>query len=260
MKEKITMTQHDNRTYLITGGALGIGAATSRFLAEQGAEVLVADINKEAANKTVSEIVRSGGKASFVYLDLSDAKSISELGPQLANSHNALHGLVNNAGIYRSALIEDIDESVWEPQISINLKAPVLVLQTLLPMLRKGPGHIVNLSSEAGYNARSGNAVYDATKAAISALTRTMACEGAEYGMRANAVAPGPVVTELHTLTAPDPVAKRQELLNADFPANILRRWAEPHEIASVISFLLSDGASYISGEVIHADGGHVAK
>lgn len=250
------MKRHVDQTFVVTGGALGIGAAASKHLAREGAHVIIADLNETAAGRVVSSIVDEGGRASFAYVDLSDSDSISAFGTQIANDHTAVNGLVNNAGIYRPASIEDTDDTVWEPQTFINIKAPVKMLQSLYDLLKKGKGRVVNVSSEAGYNARAGNIVYDASKAAISAITRSMACEFVKYGMRANAIAPGPVATELHTLRAADPDARLQELLSEDFAGNILRRWARPEEITPLISFLLSDESSFMTGIIVPIDGG----
>lgn len=247
------------RTILVTGSAMGIGAATARRLARDGATVILADIDEEAATATEQEINETGATAVYERVDLSDPKSIEEMGERISRQFHQLHGLVNNAGIVRRASVAETDEADWAPQIAINLRAPALCAKALLPLLKKGPGHIVNLSSEGGYRPRKDHWVYDSTKAGICALTRNMASEFIEYGMRVNSVAPGWVVTEMHFKGADDPIERKAQLENMTIDSAIIPRLARPEEIASVIAFLLSDDASYITATTIHADGGRVA-
>ena len=247
------------KTILITGGAMGIGAATAKRLAQEGAFVIIADCDEEAAKATEEEIRNSNGQAYFQFVDLADPKSIEKMGEEVSQRVTCLHGLVNNAGIARPGSIADTSDSDWEPQMTINLRAPALCAKALLPLLKKGPGHIVNLSSEGGFRPRANSWVYDATKAGICAVTRNMACEFIQYGMRVNSVAPGWAVTEMHFKNSPDPMARKAELESLDYDGAIIRRLARPEEIASAIAFLLSDDASYITATTIHVDGGRVA-
>lgn len=247
------------RTILITGGAMGIGAATAKRLAHEGASVVIVDRDEEAAKATVDEIRSSGGQTHFQFVDLAEPRSIEKMGEYVSQRVTCLHGLVNNAGIARPGSIAETSDSDWEPQMTINLRAPALCAKVLLPLLKKVPGHIVNLSSEGGFRPRANSWVYDSTKAGICALTRNMACEFIQYGMRVNSVAPGWAVTEMHFKNSEDPVARKAELENLDYDGAIIRRLAHPGEIASVIAFLLSDDASYITATTIHVDGGRVA-
>lgn len=247
------------KTILITGAGMGIGSATAKRLAKEGATVIIADKDENASMNVEDEIKKSGGLALTQFVDLSDPKSIENMGKEVQKKTSVLHGLVNNAGIARGCSIEDTGDHDWEPQITINLRAPALCAKYLLPLLIKGPGHIVNLSSEGGFRPRPNSWVYDATKAGICALTRNMACEFIKYGMRVNSVAPGWTVTEMHFKNFPDPYARKKELEELDYEGAIIRRLARPEEIASAIAFLLSDDASYITATTIHVDGGRVA-
>ncbi len=241
---------------------MGIGAATARRLADDGARVIIVDRDEDFAGELVQQIADKGGRAEFHRADLSDPDQISSMADEVMETFEALHGLVNNAGITRRVRIEDMKPGVWEPLwesvINLNLRAPLLCTHALLPALIRGPGHIVNLSSMGGYMARAEESVYDASKAALSSYTRSMASEFASHGIRVNAVAPGAIITEMHIGTGPGCHEKRKEFEEYEFELALLRRWGRPEEIASVITFLLSDDASYITGTTIHADGGVV--
>jgi NAD(P)-dependent dehydrogenase (short-subunit alcohol dehydrogenase family) len=252
------MRRFEQKTILVTGAAMGIGAATARRLADEGAEVIVADCNEEAAQKKVLEIQGAGGTAWFQHVDLARPPSIEQMGREVAERAPCLHGLVNNAAILRTASIAETGDDDWEPQITINLRAPALCAKALLPLLRKGPGHIVNLSSEGAFILHQSRWVYTASKAGILALTRNMAREFVEYGMRANTVAPGWAVTEMHFLNSEDPAAKKAEMENLQRDVGVIPRLARPEEIAAVIAFLLSDDASYMTASIVHVDGGRI--
>jgi len=246
-----------DKVALITGGASGIGRATANRLAAEGAHVIIADKNVDMANQAVSEIQDAGGKALFVEIDLADDESVQAAVQEVAEKFSALHILVNNAAIARGGKIEDggwIPN--WEPETAIGLRGWVVITQHLLPLLKQEGAAIVNLSSEGGYLGRPGGWVYDAIKSALVSLTKTMAYEFVDYGIRVNAVAPGWVVTEMHFGRAPDPAARKRELEETPINSCIMKRRCGPEEIASSIAFLLSDDASYITGQTIHVDGG----
>jgi len=246
------------KTVVVTGGAMGIGAATVRALVDEGARVLIADRDGGAAQSLI-ETLDGPGEAHHLHVDLAEAASIHQLGAEVSKIGDRLHGLVNNAGIAMPASIADSGDEVWDPQVAINLRAPLLCAQALLPALELGPGHIVNISSEAAFRPRSGNLVYDATKAAICAMTRSMAVEFSPLGVRVNTVAPGWTVTEMHTGTGADAEERRHQLEALTIDSNILQRLGRPDEIANAIVFLLSDAASYITASTLHVDGGRVA-
>jgi 3-oxoacyl-[acyl-carrier protein] reductase len=252
------MRRFEEKTILVTGAAMGIGAATARRLADEGAEVIVADCNEEVAQEKVSAIQQAGGAAWFQYVDLAKPPSIEQMGREVAGRVPCLHGLVNNAAILRTASIEETGDDDWEPQITINLRAPALCAKALLPLLKKGPGHIVNLSSEGAFILHQSRWVYTASKAGILALTRNMAWEFVEHGMRANTVAPGWAVTEMHFLNSEDPAARKAEMESLQRDVGVIPRLARPEEIAAVIAFLLSDDASYVTASIVHVDGGRV--
>ena len=246
-----------NKVALITGGASGIGRATANRLAAEGAHVIIADNNAEMAHQAISQIQEAGGKATYIEVDLADDESVIAAARVVAEKFSALHALVNNAAILRTGKIEDgAWLPNWEPETAIGLRGWVLITQHLLPLLKKESAAIVNLSSEGGFLGRPGQWVYDAVKAGLVSLTKTMASEFVEYGIRVNAIAPGWIVTEMHFGQAPDPAARKKELEESPISSCIMGRRAGPEEIASVIAFLLSDDASYITGQTLHVDGG----
>jgi NAD(P)-dependent dehydrogenase (short-subunit alcohol dehydrogenase family) len=243
-------------SFVVTGGCAGIGRATVDRLVSDGARVFIVDVD-EATGASVAN--GSAGAVRFVQTDLTDPSAIESMGATIADQCEALHGLVNNCGIYRESSIAETGDADWETQVSINLRAPALCARALLPLLKRGPGHIVNLSSEGAYKAYQNRWVYDATKAGVVALARNMAVEFNRFGIRANSVAPGWVVTEMHFAGHRDPEVRKRELETMEYDGAILGRLARPQEIASAIAFLLSDDASYITATTLHVDGGRVA-
>jgi NAD(P)-dependent dehydrogenase (short-subunit alcohol dehydrogenase family) len=244
---------------LVTGGAMGIGAATVRRLAQEGATVIVADHDREAGEKTVASVVKEAGSAVFQFVDLADGGSIVRMGREVAERFDSLHGLVNNAGIIRRGTLDNNSEDDWHPQIDINLRAPVRCARELLPLLAKGPGHIVNVSSEGAFRPRPEHWVYDVTKSGICSVTRTMALEFRKHGIRVNTVAPGWCVTEMHFRHTDNPETAKKELEDKRYDGAIIQRLGRPEEIAAAIAFLLGDDASYITATTLHVDGGRVA-
>jgi NAD(P)-dependent dehydrogenase (short-subunit alcohol dehydrogenase family) len=251
------MRRFEEKVALITGGASGIGRATAVRLAAEGSHVVIVDNNAELANATVAQIGRAGGSATFVEANMADDDDVRRVGSTVADRFPALHLLVNNAAILRTGTIEDGGWLAnWEPETRIGLRGWVLMTQVLLPLLKREGGAIVNISSEGGFLGRPRQVVYDAIKAALVSVTKTMAQEFVDYGIRVNAVAPGWVITEMHFAHHSDPAGRKLELETTPISSCIMKRRAQPEEIAGVIAFLLSEDASYMTGTTLHVDGG----
>jgi NAD(P)-dependent dehydrogenase (short-subunit alcohol dehydrogenase family) len=242
---------------LVTGGASGMGAATAKRFASEGARVIIIDRDTAKGEEVVGEIQRSGGAASYVYADLADEASILRCAEEVGDQIDALHALVNNAGIIVRGGLDEAHHDAWDRQVPLNLLAAVIMTRALLPLMKKEGAAIVNLSSEGAYRPHPGRWVYDVTKAGLAVLARAMAVEFASFGIRANAVAPGWIATEMHFGQAPDPETRKRELLELR-GENIcmLERLGRPEEVANVIVFLCSDEASYVTPTTIHVDGG----
>ena len=258
MNQKLhVMKRFSNWVVLVTGGASGIGRATSVRLASEGAQVIIADKDTELGEKAVSNIEQNGGQAVFIPVNLANDDSVKSAGQAVAQSYLSLDAIVNNAAILRQGRIEDGSWlENWDPETRIGLRGWVLMTQELLPLMKQRGGGIVNLSSEGGFLGRPNQWVYDAIKSGLVSLTKTMAAEFVNYGIRVNAVAPGWIVTEMHFGNHENPEKRKKELETSTIKSCIMGRLGTAEEIASVITFLLSDDASYITGQTIHVDGG----
>jgi NAD(P)-dependent dehydrogenase (short-subunit alcohol dehydrogenase family) len=245
------MNRLENSTVIVTGGGSGIGAATARRIVEEGAAAVIVDRDVAAGRRIASEL---GGV--FYEADLADRASISALCERLGGELSEIHGLVNNAGLVRPTPFESMTDENWDVQLAILLTAPAFLVRGLLPSLERGHASVVNISSEGGFRPRATHTAYDASKAGIAALARSLAAELGGRNIRVNSIAPGWIASEMHFGTGPDAAAKRQALLERENSDNILNRLGRPEEIASVVAFLLSADASFLTGTCIHADGG----
>ena len=235
---------------LITGGAQGIGSIISKELAGQGAHVVLGDINQEGAEETVAEIKNSGGKASAVKIDVSNATDVRRVFDSILNEYKPIDIVVNNAGITRDGLLLRMKEIDWDLVLNINLKGSFLCSQQAIKqMLKQKSGSIVNIASIVGVMGNFGQANYSASKAGLIGFTKTLAREVAPRGIRANAVAPGFIDTEM-TRVLEDSI--RLKLIE-QIP---LARLGQPEDVARCVSFLVSENASYITGQVINVNGG----
>ncbi|GAB2807006.1 SDR family NAD(P)-dependent oxidoreductase [Lentzea nigeriaca] len=247
----------EGSSVVVTGGGSGIGRAAALRFAGEGANVVVADINADAAKAVVAEIEAAGGTAVAATGDLSDQAVADEVVATAVTTFGGLDVLVNNAGIMDSmSAAADVSDAEWERVIRVNLTAPFLLTRAALPhMLAKGKGAIVNTASEAGLRGSAAGAAYTASKHGLVGLTRSVAVMYRDSGIRANAIAPGGTKTGI-TVQA-DPTAHGPQIVGR-YMGNIGRA-AEADEQAAAIVFLASDAASNINGVVLPVDNGWAA-
>lgn len=243
------------RVMVVTGGAQGIGAACAQRLVHDGAAVALWDVAEAAGRALAAQLQAAGGQAMFLRCDVADKASVDAALAATLGHFSRVDGLVNNAGIFKAAAFLDITEADWDAVIAVNLKGSFLVGQAVArELVRQGRGAIVNMSSVNGTLTIPSIASYNASKGAINQLTRVMALSLADHGVRVNAVAPGTIATEL----AAQAVLTSDEAKARIMSRTPMKRLGEPAEVAEVVAFLLSDAASYMTGEIVVVDGGRM--
>lgn len=248
-------TKLKDRTAVVTGAGAGIGRACALEFANEGARVVVADINMDGARRTVAEIAAAGGTGIAVETDVSRPDSVQHLVAETLNAFSAVHTLVNNAAIQVNKTVEDTDFDEWTAQIAVNLGGVFLCSKYFLPHLRKTRGNIVSMSSVNGYFVEPGCAGYCASKAAIIGLTKAMAIDHGKDGIRVNCICPGYIdagLAEGYFQAQPDPAAARA----AAGKLHALWRIGRPQEVARAAVYLASDDASFVTGAALVVDGG----
>ena len=250
------MQTFDGKTVIVTGGGGGIGGATSRRFAREGARVAVLDLNLEAAEKTAGQIRAEGGEALAVQCDITRRADVDAAVGAVLTQWGAIDVLVNNAGWDVFKPFVKTEPAQWDRLIAINLTGALHLHHAVLPgMAERKRGRIVNVASDAARVGSSGEAVYAACKGGLVAFSKTIAREHARHGITVNVVCPGPTDTALLAGVAggaPDP----DNLLEAFTRAIPLGRLGQPDDLASAIVFLGSDDASFITGQVISVSGG----
>jgi 3-oxoacyl-[acyl-carrier protein] reductase len=246
------------RTAIVTGAARGIGAGVARRLAEDGFAVAVLDLDEAAAKPLVARIEQAGGRALTVGVDVADERAVQAGVEQVAERLGAPTVLVNNAGITRDNLLFKMSADDWDAVMNVHLRGAFLMSRTIQRyMTEAGWGRIVNISSTAALGNR-GQANYSTAKAGLQGFTKTLAIELGNFGVTANAIAPGFVQTDMTRTTA-----ERMGITFEDFVKGASKqipvgRVGQPEDIAHLVSFLVSEGAGFVSGQVIYAAGGPV--
>ena len=245
------MTRFDGKTAVVTGAASGIGEASAIRLAKEGATVVVADVDKQKGTETVDQIEATGSVGEFIKTDVSDEGSVEELVNEVVERHGSLDIAHNNAGIRgKMATVDTMSEDTWDQVLDINLKGIRNCLKHEIQVMKEnGGGAIVNTASETGLVGAPGISSYVASKHGVIGLTRSAALENARANIRVNAVCPGPIETGMTD-------EEIQEQVLNDIP---MQRMGEPEEIASSVSWLLSEDASFVTGHPLVVDGGRLA-
>lgn len=242
--------QLKNQIALITGSARGIGKEIARAFAQQGASVIISDINAEMAQATAAEFQAAGFSADSFACNVTDLKSVEEMVNKILDKHKSIDILVNNAGITRDNLLLRMSENEWDSVLTVNLKGTFITTKVVSKsMLKARKGKIINIASIIGIMGNAGQANYAASKAGIIGFTKSIAREFASRGIQANAVAPGFIQTEMTDKLSD----KAREEIFKQIPMGKL---GTPKDVAGVCSFLASSDADYITGQTIVIDGG----
>ena len=242
-----------DRTIIITGAATGIGQAFALGCAAQGANVVVADMN--AADETVAAIEGIGGNVLALRVDVADADSVQTMAKAALERFGRIDGLVNNAAYFREVKLtpfEELDPVLWDRIFAVNVKGVWQCCKAVMPAMRQqGSGSIVNISSVVAVAGQPGYLHYVATKGAVLSMTKGLAKEVGPYGVRVNVIAPGFVITDA---TRNRPVEWQQSFLKA----RAISREQRPDDLVGSALYLLSDLSSFVSGQTIVVDGGHI--
>ncbi len=240
----------DRKVAIVTGGGQGIGRAITLDFAEAGIDVVVADINLETAETAAAEAAAAGSAPLAFELNVADARNVEALVEKVTEKYGRIDYLINNAGITRDALMMRMGDDAWQAVIDVNLTGTYLCSKAVIRvMMKQRDGRIVNISSVVGAMGNAGQTNYAASKAGVVGFTKSLAREVAARGITVNAVAPGFIQTAM-TDALPDKA--REELVNL-IPSG---RLGTPEDVAAAVRFLISEDASYITGQVLHVNGG----
>lgn len=254
----MSSTGLQDRSVVVTGAGGGIGRAAALRFAEEGAKVVVADLNPEGAEETVKSIESAGGTALAVVGDLSDQTVVDTVVQRAVEAFGGLDVLVNNAGIMdRMSALADVDDAEWERVIRVNLTAPFLLTRAALPhMLAAERGSIIFTASEAGLRGSAAGAAYTASKHGVIGLVKNLAVMYRKQGIRANAIAPGPTMTGIQVDA--DQKAHGPAVVGQFIGANIGRLGSAEEQAAAMV-FLASDAAAFVNGAILPVDDGWAA-
>jgi NAD(P)-dependent dehydrogenase (short-subunit alcohol dehydrogenase family) len=247
----------EDRTALVTGGAGRIGSADCRVFAEEGAEVIVLDVDHDSAEGVASEIESDGGSARAVECDLTDREDVASTVEALREETGGIDVLVNNAAMVDArSRVQDYDDEIWDRDIAINLTGTYNITREVFPaMCERGWGRVISMSSMAGWQGGFGQVSYSATKAAIIGLGKTLALEGAQQEVTSNVIAPNIVVEEFADMPI-DELEETDSYFARIAKATPMRQLGREVDVANMVAYLASEQANYITGQVVGVTGG----
>jgi NAD(P)-dependent dehydrogenase (short-subunit alcohol dehydrogenase family) len=240
---------------VITGGGTGIGLATARMLGEEGARICIIGRREDVLDEAMESLREQSIEVMQFKLDISNSSLIKQLSEILHSKTDHIDILVNNAGIYRGATVAELDESDWDETFDINVKGIYLLTRSLLPLMDARGAAVVNIASTLAFQVVPGASAYSASKAAVVSLTKSMALELAEKGIRVNCICPGIIDTPIQDPVLGTGETRRNKLeeIGRTFP---LGRVGKSEDIAGAVRYLCGDSASWITGSVLTVDGG----
>ncbi len=250
------MAGSDNRTALVTGASRGIGRAIALGLSREGFDVALNDVGRQRAELegVAGEIAASGGRAIALCADVSDRAGVAAMVGEAVAWNRRIDAVVNNAGILIPGTVEALPEEHWDAVMDVNAKGTFLVVQALLPHMRaRGYGRIINIASIGGKHGAPEQAHYSASKAAIMGFTRVLAQEVGPFGITANCVCPGIIVTDMGRTNLEDPTVAGRWIANT-----ALRRLGQPEDVVGPACFLASDASAFVTGQSLNVCGGIV--
>ena len=254
------MAELGNRVAIVSGAGMGIGRASALALARAGANVAIADIDREAGERTCADIEAAGGKALFAPTDVRSLADVEAAVAKAVEAWGRVDILVNNAARAIGGVVDEIDEATWNEVLSNNLTSVWRFMRCVVPHMRgQGKGAVVNISSVQSLRGFHGWAAYAAAKGGINALTQQAALDLAPAGIRVNAVAPGTIMTPLNEKVFRE-AADPRGLIDRWNEAHPIGRFGEADEVAEAVLFLASDRSSFITGDILRVDGGLAIK